>query len=566
MTSRPIYLANDNDNLYVRIESYNSDGFDGNEFMGLDGDNNTATGFSLFGLGLGSDTLVAGASVYSEAVGNFNSGAATPASVVSWGPYDATTDVELAIALNTTITGDITQSFPGGLGSVIAMCFGDGNAGAGDTVGPFTYTLQEGTPVTGGILEDFEFADSTVNAQAGVTATAGGLNTIAVDSGSGADATEGSYSLKAAITFDGTPWTTVQVARTRSGAYELSQTYGAATTPAISSLLLKLDVKGAPSFGTTGTDATNLFILLSDADGDIFRFINFTEASLASSTFVNDLQVAYYDTQGTGDGQLSQVTGVTVLFENPFSVAKSGTIVMDNLRLIEPSDTPVEGVNYLIPLIDPAQAPNVTDTTFDAIYDNGGVHPVISGDDWKDWAQRSTDPYAAIGDPIASVSKAYLISDGTYLYFGMQVYDPNTSAMTADTGDDTFTKWNVEDIEVGFSAVSGTAGAADAAKFSMDAFGHIDDMIPDGATGLAVDTTAKTQHNSYVIDTNTWAMEFKVALSELVGNTALVNPFAGGSGPLVWPHRLPVALGEHSARAAVCGRARQWFCEFHHCL
>jgi hypothetical protein len=142
---KAVYLANDSTNLYVRIESYNADGYDGNEYSGVDGDASSATGFSLFGLPFGSDTLVAGASLYSEQVGNFNSGAATPGSV-SWGPFSATTDLEYAIPLNTVITGDITQSFPGGLGSVIKFAYGDGNGGAGDTITPVSYLLASPTP------------------------------------------------------------------------------------------------------------------------------------------------------------------------------------------------------------------------------------------------------------------------------------------------------------------------------------------------------------------------------------------------------------------------------------
>jgi hypothetical protein len=136
-----LYLANDLNNLYVRIHSANAIAYNGNEFTGIDGDNSAATGFGLFGQSFGSDTLVAGASAYGETTGNFNSGAATPASL-SYGPYTDTTDVEFAVSLDSTIPGDISASFPGGIGSTIQVLYGDGNSGAGDLVGPLLYSYR----------------------------------------------------------------------------------------------------------------------------------------------------------------------------------------------------------------------------------------------------------------------------------------------------------------------------------------------------------------------------------------------------------------------------------------
>lgn len=143
---RAIYLANNGTMLFIRFESYNSDAFDGNELIGIDGDNSAATGFNLFGGGIGSDTLLGGATAYGETTGNFNSGGATP-SGVSFGPFTASTDIELAVDLSTTIPGDIAQSFPGGLGSTIRVIIGDSNGGATDVIGPVSYTLTATVPV-----------------------------------------------------------------------------------------------------------------------------------------------------------------------------------------------------------------------------------------------------------------------------------------------------------------------------------------------------------------------------------------------------------------------------------
>ncbi len=159
-----VYLANDQNNLYVRIQSYNSDGYDGSEFSGIDGDNSSLTGFSLFGGAFGSDTLIAGASVYGETTGNFNSGSAVPGSV-PFGPFVASTDIEYAIALNTTIPGDILASFPGGLGSTIAFLYGDGNGGAGDTTAVTPYILASAsTAVPTSMIDNGSLYDTAPNA------------------------------------------------------------------------------------------------------------------------------------------------------------------------------------------------------------------------------------------------------------------------------------------------------------------------------------------------------------------------------------------------------------------
>lgn len=158
------YVANDQNNLYIRIVSYDTNAFDGNEFFGIDGDNSDTTGFNLFGAGLGSDTLIAGASVFGETTASFNSGAATPGSV-AWGPFVASTSIELAIQLGTTIPGDIANSFPGGLGSTIALLYGDGNVGSPDVVSG-TYTLASGSSATpDSTIDDFTLYDNTANAQ-----------------------------------------------------------------------------------------------------------------------------------------------------------------------------------------------------------------------------------------------------------------------------------------------------------------------------------------------------------------------------------------------------------------
>ncbi len=154
-----IYLGNDQNNLYVRIQGANADAYDGSEFSGIDKDNNVATGFNLFGAGKGSETMVAGASVVGQAGGAFNEGAATPGSV-PFGPFVASTDIEYAIALNTVVPTAIA-SFPA-LGQIIGFVYGDGNGGATD-VASGDYTLATGSAATPGATIDL-FANYGTNA------------------------------------------------------------------------------------------------------------------------------------------------------------------------------------------------------------------------------------------------------------------------------------------------------------------------------------------------------------------------------------------------------------------
>lgn len=162
-----VYLANDQNNLYVRIESANADPYDGSEFSGIDRDNNGATGFGLFGVGLGTEVLIAGASVYGQNAGGFNEGAATPGSV-AWGPFVASNNIEYAIALNTTIPTSGVDSTPvaafPALGQIIGFVYGDDNAGAGNVVSG-AYTLATGSAATPTeTIDSFDLFDSDPNA------------------------------------------------------------------------------------------------------------------------------------------------------------------------------------------------------------------------------------------------------------------------------------------------------------------------------------------------------------------------------------------------------------------
>lgn len=405
---------------------------------------------------------------------------------------------------------------------------------------------EAGDPIVSALLDDFEWATDNGAAAAGSTVSADVGSTIVAISGSGADATEGDHSVGLDLNFADVAYHAALFTRTLPTPIAVSGSYSVGGAPGsnVSELRLRLDVKGDPAFDSAND--TSIWIRLYDDLGNTWRFINFSDAALNSDTFTLDHAVGFYDREIAGSADtFSAITGYQIVIQNPDAVTKEGVIYLDNFRIEEPSGEGLPtGLQYTIPLISPANAPNVTDTTFDAIYSNGGEHPVIEGNDWKDYASRVDDPGTPIsvngnnGTAIADTTKAYILSDDEYLYFGILVYDPDTSAMTADTGNNTYTKWSVEGIEFAISAQSGTDGPGDAVKFAMDAFGNIDDMFPDSSAGVLIDSSAIENSNSYIIDSTTWAMEFRVGIDELVSlsEAHLATPLPGGANATWYAH------------------------------
>jgi hypothetical protein len=250
-----IYMANDANNLYVRLQSANADAFDGNELTGIDGDTTSSTGFNLFGAGLGSDTLIAGASVFGETTASFNSGAATPSGLVGFGPFVASTDIEFAIDLSTTIPGDIAQSFPGGLGSTIDFVFGDSNGGATDvTTG--TYTLATAPVTPGGLnLDEFDLFDTTANATNRTIDSSNAGFSVARDTGTG------SFGPGLQATF-----TTAATAFGRAGVIHRF------IAPVDITGSTNVDIEVAADAGNPVAAGQDLIICLRELDGDFYGF------------------------------------------------------------------------------------------------------------------------------------------------------------------------------------------------------------------------------------------------------------------------------------------------------
>lgn len=316
---KAIYLANDANNLYVRIESYNSDAYDGNELSGVDGDNSTSTGFNLFGGGIGSDLLVAGASMFGETTTNFNNGAATPSSL-SFGPYVATTDVEFAIPLTTTIPGDILQAFPGGLGSTISFIYGDANSGATDVAGPVQYTLASNPGVApfNAVIDDFEALDSTANAQKRThvgTVSAG--CSVTRDSDSGVSG----YGLKGVFTTAAQPWVTAQIGRRFAKPLNISNAAN-----------VLMDVKG-----DAGATQEMIWLGLIDADG---TYLATTDVAVPTTTGWTTLSFGDPASWYLQAGGANNVLDLDQIVEWRIGVSENGTgqggtftLVFDNLKV-----------------------------------------------------------------------------------------------------------------------------------------------------------------------------------------------------------------------------------------
>lgn len=318
-----LYVANDANNLYVRIESANVLAFSGNDLVGIDGDTTNSTGFNLFAAGLGSDLLVSGASMYGETTSNFNNGAATPSSVAAFYPWQPASNIEIAIPLNTTIPGDITQAFPGGLGSTIGIIYGDSSNW--DTAGPATYTLATNpgpSPATN-ILDDCNVFDSNPHA---VDRTHEGT----VDSGcsvvrtsdTGASGNAGDYAIKGTFTMGNTAWVTAQIGRRFATPINL----GGAVN-------VKVDVKGDPA-----ATKQQIWLGLIDADGTYVATTDQpvpTSSAWTTVSFGDPTATWYVQTAGNTPGlDLANIVEWRVgVSNNGDGVGGTFNVSFDNLRI-----------------------------------------------------------------------------------------------------------------------------------------------------------------------------------------------------------------------------------------
>ena len=136
-----IQLANDNNYLYIRLTygtAVNPNGGSG-VFLAVDNDNNPATGFDVYGLGLvGAEAGWQNDFPFEQATGVFNTGGGITGGAGAISPYfTTTTEQEYAISRSATFTASSLPVFPGNSFTLLAYTV-DGTA---DVAGPVQYTF-----------------------------------------------------------------------------------------------------------------------------------------------------------------------------------------------------------------------------------------------------------------------------------------------------------------------------------------------------------------------------------------------------------------------------------------
>ena len=141
---RTIQMANDENYLYIRLTYFldtNPNAGSG-VYLGFDTDNNPATGFDIYGLGLiGSEVGWENDGPFPQSNGVFNTGAGITGGTALIAPYNSFTSAqEYALPRSATYTATGAPVFPG-TGSTIAMLVYTTSGSIPDVSGPVQYTF-----------------------------------------------------------------------------------------------------------------------------------------------------------------------------------------------------------------------------------------------------------------------------------------------------------------------------------------------------------------------------------------------------------------------------------------
>jgi hypothetical protein len=136
-----IQMANDDNNLYLHLSygtAVNPNAGSG-VFLALDNDNNPATGYDVYGLGLvGAEAGWQNDFPFEQSNGVFNTGGGITGGAGAISPYyTTTTDQEYAISRSATFTDSGLPVFPGSSFTLLVYTV-DGTA---DVAGPVSYTF-----------------------------------------------------------------------------------------------------------------------------------------------------------------------------------------------------------------------------------------------------------------------------------------------------------------------------------------------------------------------------------------------------------------------------------------
>ncbi|MGE9291114.1 MAG: PEP-CTERM sorting domain-containing protein [Puniceicoccales bacterium] len=142
-----LYAANDDDYLYIRVEysaSVAVNGTNAQIFIALDNDNNAATGYDVYSLGVvGSEAGWQNDFPFAQDTGVFNSGGITDGAALI-APYNTTTNSqEIAISLDATFTSGGTSVFPN---ETFALAMYSAGTTVDDFIGAGVYTLAVPEP------------------------------------------------------------------------------------------------------------------------------------------------------------------------------------------------------------------------------------------------------------------------------------------------------------------------------------------------------------------------------------------------------------------------------------
>ncbi len=132
-----LQVANDENFLYIRFtlaETFNPQAGSGT-FLAIDEDNNVATGFDIYGLGIvGSEAGWQNDFAFEQATGNFNTGNGLSGATYAASPYNSSaTSVEISIPRTATHTVGGAPIFPSD-GGTIRVAFWNQEA-SGDIIG-----------------------------------------------------------------------------------------------------------------------------------------------------------------------------------------------------------------------------------------------------------------------------------------------------------------------------------------------------------------------------------------------------------------------------------------------
>jgi hypothetical protein len=148
-----VYVANDDDYLYIRFTLDTATALNGTGsqiFIGIDNDNNTATGYDVYSLGIiGTEVAWQNDYPFAQDTGTFNSGTITDGAALVAGYNSVVSGQEIGISRSATFTDGGESIFPNDTISIIIYSNG---TTADDVIGTVSYTFAVPEPSSAALL------------------------------------------------------------------------------------------------------------------------------------------------------------------------------------------------------------------------------------------------------------------------------------------------------------------------------------------------------------------------------------------------------------------------------